>query len=158
MMTFAFISGLVGCGNPERDAARQKFKAAVGAVKVRTQGSTYSEFRQAELDLKTAFEVNKRYLEDVSEEFSKLNDVLSAQQYCWDRWDVLLLDPRSDDWTAMKIINPDLVLATAKAKYESQTFDQSRNDPDFSPKVYVRLSLNRINEHCVRWEKLLEKK
>ena len=65
----ALFVGLVGCGKSdtekEHDAARQKFKEAVAAVKVRTQSSTYPEFRQAELDLRTSYEVNKANLVDV---------------------------------------------------------------------------------------------
>jgi hypothetical protein len=79
----AMILGLSGCGNAERHNARQNFKEKVAAIKVCAQDSTYSEFRQAAMDLRTSYEVNKANLEDVRDGFVSLDKLMTACDYFW---------------------------------------------------------------------------
>jgi hypothetical protein len=162
----ALIVGLLGCGNAERTAGRQKFKEAVAAVKVRTQGSTYSEFRQAELDMKTIFETNKKHLSDVSDKFSALDELLSATDVCWSynikdhgyAYLATMYPPNSGHflpvWQSMQIVSPEV---TKKLNF-ALNYQQKENDPNFYPATYVKLGLTKINEQTEDLLDLLDKK
>jgi hypothetical protein len=144
--TRTFIAGLIaamlvvgsfGCGKSEvqkeRNTARLKFKEAVAAIKVRTQSSTYSEFRQAELDLKTSYEVNKHSLNDVSAEFDKLNALVTATDYFWDKSGVYsnaaFHGENPTEVQYLEVITPGI-----KSKLNISG-TQKNFDPDFHPVV-----------------------
>lgn len=153
--------GLTGCGKSnaekaaeqaatqqaaERHDARQKIKEAIATVKVRAQGSTYTEFRQAELDLKTSYEVNKAYLDDLRYPFSDLVATMQATDECWS-FHISMPEQRvypkfawsAKAWESLLFLSPEM---SAKADL---TEDQIRENPDFNPMKYVRIGLTKIS-------------
>jgi len=154
----AMILGLSGCGNPERQAARQKFTEAVAAIKVRAQSSTYSEFRQAELDLKTSYEVNKAYLNGVSDQFESLDKLMTATDVCWSysiNHPGVPVYPKVGrmfkEWQSMQFLTPDI---TNKSNFSDQ---QIESDPDLFPMKYVQKGLTKISDQTDELLNLLEK-
>ena len=148
----ALLVAFVGCGKSEatkaaeqeRHDARQKFNEAIAAIKVRTQGSTYPEFRQAELDLKTSYEANKAYLADVSNQFANLDALVKATDYFWSynvQYPDLPLLPTKDEIRFAQTINPDTHLSE-KTGYH---LDQQLKDPEFYAKNYVEKGLKKID-------------
>lgn len=172
----ALFVGLLGCGKSEatkaaeqqaaeRYAARQKFKAAVASLKVCTGGSTYNEFRQAEMNLRTSFEVNKSYLDDILEAFNRLDAVISASEYCWKRgsYSMGLSEGglNKPDFTRMQIINPNIInnskiVQIQKDPQKSFTIYQIQDDPDFQTQHNVRLGLAKISELCEQMQDSLK--
>lgn len=151
------IVGLSGCGNPERKAARQKFKEAIAAIKVRTQDSTYPEFRQAELDLETSYEANKTYLADVSNQFANLDALVKATDYFWSKNiqypNVPIYIGNKTDLEEIQVISPEANIME-KIKLPAA---QTKGDPDFFPKNYVPRGLAKINDQAEVLLNLLEK-
>jgi hypothetical protein len=143
IVTLVLFVGLLGCGNPARQNARQNFKEKVAAIKVCTQDSSYSEFRRAEMDLKTSFEANKIYLDDVSNQVVNLNSVATATDYFWslgiDYPNAAFYPKTEADWTTMEIITPDI-----KNKL-SFSEEQMSRDPDFRP---VQKGLGKIRDEA----------
>lgn len=157
IVTLALFVGLVGCGNVERRGARQKFKEMVAAIKIRTQGSNYSEFRQAELDLKASYVANKEFLDDVLVQFENLDLVLSATDYFWSlsiKYPNVPVNPRSpNELSFVRAIKPDTNIMD-KLEYN---YDQKNKDPDFYPKNYVRTGLKKIDDQAAVIMNLLGK-
>jgi hypothetical protein len=156
----SLFMGLLGCGNAERHNARQKFKEAVAAIKVRTQGATYSEFRQAELDLKTSQEVNKTYLDDVRAQFASLDTIMTATDYLWSesirypRFEFISMFGDKTVFQAIHVITPDTHIAD---KIDDYTPDQRRKDPDSYVMTYVHRGLTEISDQADGLLNLLEK-
>ena len=139
----------------KRQAAIQQICHAIAALKICTQGSTYSEFRQRKLDLETCYESNRPQLSTSSNEIEHLTQLADACDHCWSEyisgkliWNsdgVLLLFPykgNQGNLDAMKIITPSI---TNKLAY---TTDEMEKDPDFYAKNYVRRGLAMINLQC----------
>jgi len=152
-MIACLMAGMVvfcssGCGKSEaekqRDAGREKFKITVAAIQVRTKGATYSEFRQAELDLKTSYEVNKSYLEDVATKIDSLTELLSGTDYFWSKnIKDYPLDPRNkQDLYYAQLLKPE----TSVASKVDFSYEQRVHDPDFAPINYVRRGLKKIDD------------
>jgi len=64
--------------------ARQRFRDSVAAMKVCTQGSTYSEFRQKRLALETYYTANQSALADNKNAIDQLVLVMQATDGLWD--------------------------------------------------------------------------
>jgi hypothetical protein len=158
------VVALSGCGNPERQKARQDFKGKIAALKVCTQGATYSEFRQAEKDLRTSFETNKKYLDDLNDDFADLDKLMTATDLFFfgsvqhlpfldsRRW----IHPNDDAWQYAVFLSPEL---EKKANYTNKQIEPSYipnhgeyqaaytdGDSDFLPKTLARAGLTKISE------------
>lgn len=155
----ALFAGLVGCGKSEaekeRDAARQKFTEAVAAMKVRAQSSTYSEFRQAELDLKTSYEVNKANLDDVSDQFANLDALMAATDDCWSYSINRSGQPvhpkfaiEAKEWQSMQLLNPDVANKSDYTDSQIEGTSYQVGDPDFYPAYYVKKGLTKIGDQA----------
>lgn len=164
------IVGLSGCGKSEAQKAaeqaaaqkaaerhdgRQSFKQAVVALKVRTDGATFDEFRKAEMDLKTSFEINKTYLEDVTNQFVNLAALVAATDYLWSEsiHYPMPLTRIKIQMQAVETILPNPPIAQ-KTNY---TVEQMQNDPDFWAKNYVPKGLAKIGNQADEILRLLEK-
>lgn len=149
-----------GCGPSAKQLAdqqaRQRFREAVAAMKVCTQGSTYSEFREKRLALETSYTANQSALADEASQIDQLEKVMIATDALWE-WQIkfslheLPSGPGSgwvadgwaeDPWEAMLTISPSVA---AKAGFTSE---QRRKDPDFYAKNYVHRGLTMISEQC----------
>jgi len=150
-----FITGVVvlcsfGCGKSQaelqRDAGRQKFKEAIAAIQVRTKGATYAEFRQAELDLKTSYQANSTYLNDVAGKVESLQEMMTATDFFWNnsiQYPDVPVNPRSHtELYNATLIKPDNKLAN-KVDY---SLDQMDKDPEFYGKNYVRRGLKKVDD------------
>lgn len=142
------LAGLTGCGQSEqavdRKAGRQQFKEAVAAIQVRTKGSTYSEFRQTELAIKTSYQINKPYLEDVATKVEKLEELLSGTDHFWSRTvkypDSSVYPGDKTELYYAQILDP----ATRLAEKVNYTLDQREKDPEFLAENYVRKGLKSV--------------
>ena len=153
---------LVGCGKSEaekaREAAQLKFSEKVAAIKICTQGSTYSEFRQAELDLRTSYEVNKANLENIHDKFSVLDECMAATDTCWS---YSISDPKTPcfpaaDWQG-KLWKSLQFLSPVIAKKSKYNLGQIEADPDFFPKNYVQTGLTKVSSQAEDLLNLLQK-
>jgi len=157
--------GLLGCGKSEaakaaeqqaieKHDARQNFREKVAAVKVRTQGSTQDEFRQAELDLKTCFEVNKSFLNDVSGQFAQLSDLMGASDYCWNRHVLSAFTFDNRDLKMMLVINPSmasnsvLLSKISEQKSGNLSMEDYHRYIEFPAPTFVESGLSQINKIC----------
>ncbi len=170
MVAAALFMGLIGCRKSEatkaaeqqaveKHDAQQKFKEAIAALKVCADGATHDEFRQAEMNLRTSFEVNKAYLDNVLGDFSQLNAIMGACDYCWTReqtsnFPMGLYKP---ELIQMQILNPSITNKLNFGYYEQIQDDNEKvntlaermkQDPDFSPKHNVSLGLSEISKLC----------
>lgn len=164
------LAVLTGCGKSEaqkkRDAGREKFKEAIASLKVCTGGSTYNEFRQATMNLRTSFEVNKSSLDDLLESFNKLDAVITASDYCWRKksFAMGLRESRYIDKTElahMQVLNPSIlnnskIVQVQNDPKASFTTYQIEDDPDLQTHRYVKLGLSRISELCERMDAKLK--
>lgn len=167
---------LLGCGNAERRDARQNFKEKIAALKVCAQGATYSEFRQAEKDLRTSFEANKKYLDDLNDDFADLDKLMTATDlfFYGSTQNLQFLDsrrwihPNDATWQYAVFLSPEL---EKKANYTSKQIEPSYianhgeyqpaytdGDSDFLPKTLARVGLTKISEQADAMLNLLEKK
>lgn len=131
---------------------QQKFREAVAAVKVCTQGSTYSEFREKRLELETCYAANQAVLTDEADEFKRLSGWAKDTDVLWDwsnQYPGMELPSGGDTntwigekWGAMLIINPQVA---TKAGYTSE---QCRHDPDFYANNYTKRGLSLISVQC----------
>lgn len=155
----ALFVGLVGCGKSEaqkkREAARQKITEAVAGLKVCTGGSTYNEFRQAEMNLRTSFEINKSSLDDILEDFNRLDAVIAATEYCWKiknySMGVYGTTLSKPDLIQMQVVNPSITKNSKLIQMQngkSFTTYEIEDDPDFQTHQNVRLGLSKISELC----------
>ena len=120
-------------------------------MKVRTQGATYAEFRQAELDLKTNFELNKKYLDDVSNKFAAMVEIMTATDVVWS-YSVQYPEYTiaREIWSSVRILDPDI------DKKSKLTFGEALKDPEFLPKTQVQIGLTKINNYADEMVKILE--
>jgi hypothetical protein len=167
------VVGLFGCGKSEatkaaeqqateRHDARQEIKDKIAAIKVRTEGSTYSEFRQAELDLKTCYESKKTYLNDIGDEFSKLDKLMTATDFCWSysiRNPILLVEPgvkwQGKIWETMEFLSPERALIVSNLYLKPSQW--SEPTPEFYPKNYIQTGLTKVNNQAEIILNLLDK-
>jgi hypothetical protein len=86
--TAFFAIVLCGCGPSAKQLAdqqaRQRFRESVAAMKVCTQGSTYSEFRQKRLALETSYTANQSAIADQTNAIDHLVLVMQATDGLWD--------------------------------------------------------------------------
>ena len=139
---------LCGCGPSAKQLAdqqaRQRFREAVAAMKVCTQGSTYAEFRGKRLALETSYTANQSALADESSQIEELEKVMIATDALWE-WQVkfpleeLVSGKRDssfvnqgwaqDPWEAMLTISPSVA---AKAGFTSE---QRAKTPISMPRI-----------------------
>lgn len=159
LMAAVLVVGSFGCGKSEaekeRHAARQKFKESVAALIVCTHGSTYEEFRKAEMDFRTSFELNKRYLSDVSGNIVALEPVMKATDDCFAYSTAYPKNAVTIEvWDSATFFVPNL-----KEKYKNAhaNSDGNYSDPDLYPKTLARTGLARIDSQAVAIMDALEK-
>lgn len=160
------VSGATGCGKSEaqksaelqaaqRYEARQKFKDALAALIVRTRGSTYSEFRQSQLDLETSYEANKQSLGDLQADFTNLSQLISATVVVWNRDleypDVTAIWSVKEDVPAMLVIRPSF------AEKLNYTPEQRKSEPECHEHNYVAWGLAKTKEMADALENRLNK-
>lgn len=175
LVVLALSLGLLGCSNPERQKARQDFKEKIAALKVCTQGATYSEFRQAEKGVRTSFESNKKYLDDLNDDFANLDKLMTATDLFFygsiqnlryldsRRW----IHPNDAAWQYVVFLSPEM---EKKANYTSKQIEPNYipnhgdmqpeytdGDSDFLPKTQARVGLTRISEQADLILNLLDK-
>lgn len=132
----------------QRDAVNQIIQA-IAAIKVCTEGTTYDEFRQRELECETTYEINKPRLASFDTDLRRLIALLKALDLCWGFYSKDEMangyGPLSPSWPgfldAMKLIHPAI---TNKLNIPAD-WDK---DPDFYCKNYVHWGLNKINIQC----------
>lgn len=133
----------------DRQQARQKFREAVAAMKICTQGATYNEFREKRLALETCYVANQAALADESKEIEHLMVVMKSTDVLWEfqiQWPHSTLSHHSEEWDAMLIINP--AVAEKADPVIDENYNGPENYPDFYAENYVRLGLTRISKEC----------
>ncbi len=161
---------LSGCGPSAQQLAEQQaeqkaraeFHEAVAAVKVCTESTTYTEFREKRLALETCYTANQAMLTNDVTEFDRLSELMKATDILWafkirfpseallewaaapdGIWKPQLGDADFVDcWDAMVVITPEV---EAKADFTSE---QREHDSDFYANNYVRRGLTQIGEQC----------
>jgi hypothetical protein len=147
-----FAMTLCGCGPSAKQIAeqqsRERFRESVGAVKVCTTGSTYSEFREKRQALEACYAANQSALQGAAK-IHELCETMDATDVIWAftavrRLDLAHVDVGSVEWNAMVFLNPNIV---AKKDY---SFDEREDDParDFNANTYVHLGLSNISILC----------
>jgi hypothetical protein len=139
------VSGLFGCSdhNTARAVARENFKEKIATVKICSESSTYEEFRHAEMDLKAGYEVNKLYLDDVSNSIVNLIAVMDATDYFW----------------SFKINHPYTSIPAdeeCKSNIQITTGQTMKTITDFFPEHYAQQGLAKVNEQATAVLKILE--
>ena len=130
----------------------EKFREAVAAMKVCTQGATYNEFREKRLALETCYTANQTALADSSAAYNHLAQVMDAIDILWNfeiTWQFPPTEPfiypgvNQSEWAAVLIINPSVA-----AKAGTKDIVQCENDPDFNAENYVHRGLTLISSQC----------
>lgn len=134
----------------DKQQARQKFREAVAAMKICTQGATYNEFREKRLALETCYVANQAALADESKEIEHLMVVMKSTDVLWEfqiQWPHSTLSHHmGEEWDAMLIINP--AVADKADPTIDENYNGPENYPDFYAENYVRLGLTRISKEC----------
>ncbi|MGB8369477.1 MAG: hypothetical protein ACLPYZ_03370 [Limisphaerales bacterium] len=141
---------ICGCGPSAKQIAeqqaRQRFRESVGAVKVCTTGSTYTEFREKRLALETSYAANQSALANETNKIDELVQVMRATDSLWSlsvQMQAEFLDfvfpesRRSEMAEAMKTIKDG----------SGYTWAELKSQGDF-PRNYVRLGLSQISSQC----------
>gem|GEM_PF-6185316 len=128
------------------------------------------------MDLRTSFETNKKYLDDLKDGFADLDKLMTAtdlffygstQKFSFldsRRW----IHPNDAAWQYVVFLSPEM---EKKANYTSKQIEPSyipnhadwqpaysEGDSDFLPKTQARVGLAKINEKTEVLLNLLEKK
>lgn len=145
------IAGLVGCGNSERHAARQKFKEVIAAVKVAADERASNNFDSYRMNAVVFFEANQNFLDDLKPAFSKLHTLMDACKYLQTR--EFLYPPNREDVAAMLAIDPSV---EPKLRSGAVSLEKAYHDCDFVASNYVGTSYYQISHQCALIIKKLE--
>jgi hypothetical protein len=133
---------------------RKEFREKIAALKVDCEGSTYDEFRSAELNARACFEANRPFLEGQTEIFNKTMSIAAQVEYFWkDALDyptvpIIAVGPHDEQLLRrVAIIDPEAA-ERLRNKSENPDLDTMLNDRDFQLGPYIKKGMALIDQNC----------